>query len=100
MSKIPEKLVGEVAILTNLIHSLSIIQEGYIKEIEGILRRHGSFRYQFKNHVNVIKKKTEEMRSEIYKANSDTADVYGQLSDRIEDGINELILDVKQQLKE
>ena len=98
MAKIPQEEIGEVALLTNLIHSLAIIQEGYIKEIERILVDHGRFKYKFKQHVKTITQKTIEMRSEIYHANADTADRYGELSDKIEEGIKEIMDDVKKQL--
>ena len=98
MAKIPQEKIGEVALLTNLIHSLAIIQEGYIKEIEKILVDHGRFKYKFKQHVKTIIDRTVDMRSEIYKANADNAERYGELSDKIEEGIKEIMDDVKKQL--
>lgn len=88
---LPPEVNHELATLTNLIHALAIIQEGYVLELEQKLRRYGQFQYAQKKNIKTMKKQAIEMRAIIYKADPVHADEYGDEADRIELLIKELI---------
>lgn len=77
--------------LTNLVHSLAIVQEGYIKEVEGIMSHAGLFRYEYKKHIKEIKRNAEFLRSAIFKKDSNHAESFGEDADNIEELIKDLL---------
>lgn len=88
---LPPEVNHELATLTNLIHALAIIQEGYVLELEQKLRRYGQFQYAQKKNIKTMKKQAIEMRAIINKADPVHADEYGEEADKIELLIKELI---------
>lgn len=91
-----QKSIAKLAKLTNMIHTLAIIQEGYIKEAEAILRREGAYRYEYKQEVEIIKKRTENLRRAIYREDPEHAEEYGDDADKIEEIIEKLLEGMKQ----
>lgn len=88
---LPPEVNHKLATLTNLIHALAIIQEGYVLELEQTLRRYGQFQYAQKKNIKTMKKQAIEMRAIINKAYPVHADEYGEEADKIELLIKELI---------
>jgi hypothetical protein len=77
--------------LTNLIHSLAIVQEGYIMEVEQIFKNAGQFRYAFKRHVGEIRRNAEILRKAINTNDPKHAESFGDDSETIEDTIKTLL---------
>jgi hypothetical protein len=92
MSKhnLPEEIWKLVVRNTNAIHTMAIVQEGLIMEIESMLKAHGNLKYEYKQNVNIIKSKSSEMRAAINTANHEDAYAFGYDADLIEDFINNL----------
>lgn len=88
---LPSNVKERLAKVTNVIHTLAIIQEGYVKELESTLGKYGAFRYEYKNHINTIKHKSEQMRAAIFKCDPQNAEEYGEEADKIEELINKLM---------
>jgi hypothetical protein len=86
----PDEL-QRATILTNLVHSLAIVQEGYIKEAEDIMKRAGMYRYEFKRHIGDIRRNAELLRSAIHKHDSANAEDFGEDADTIEEAIKQLL---------
>jgi hypothetical protein len=91
MSKVTEIEFKRCAVLTNLIHALAIVQEGYIKEIESIMSKANVYKYQYKMHVSTIRRNAELLRSIISTNDPRHAESFGEDSDNIEELIKELL---------
>lgn len=81
----------KAATLTNLVYSLAIVQEGYIKEVESLLNKAGQFRFQHKKQINDIKRNAELLRSTISRVDGFNAESFGEDSDTIEQIIKETL---------
>ena len=88
---LPPEVKHEIATLTNLIHALAIVQEGYVLELEQKLRKYCQFQYAQKKNILTMKKQAIEMRAMINKADPEHAEEYGEEADKIELLIKELI---------
>jgi hypothetical protein len=87
---IPQEKLARIGKLTNLIFTLAIVQEGYIKEVEAILRRYNKFSFEYKHNVNAIRKHAELLRAVIHKEDKDHSEDFGEDADDIEQMIKEL----------
>jgi hypothetical protein len=80
-----EKLKRELAIKTNFIFAIAIVQEGLIKDIESKMRANSLLKFTYKQKVNAIKKNAEELRAIINRFDPENAEQLGEEADKIEE---------------
>ena len=77
-------ITREMATKTNFIFALAIVQEGLILEIEESMRKNNSFRFLYKQKVNIIKKNAGDLRAIINQFDPENAEKFGDESEKIE----------------